>query len=73
MKKYVLILFAALSALNLSAANISIPSLYARPDSTLQVPVNIDDATGVGGYNFTLTYDASVLTATGTSAGSLTQ
>ena len=38
----------------------------------IQVPINIDDATGVAGFQFTVTFDGSVLQATGAVAGSLT-
>ncbi|HNS32354.1 MAG TPA: cohesin domain-containing protein, partial [bacterium] len=59
-------------AIPLAGANISIPSVSASSGSSIQVPVNIDDATDVGGYNFTVTFDQGVLQATGASSGSLT-
>jgi len=58
--------------LPLAAANISIPAVSATPGATVQIPINIDDATDVGGYQFTVTFDQTVLQATGVVAGSLT-
>jgi len=55
-------------------AILSIPNMSANPGAAIQIPVNVDDATGIAGYQFTIAYNASgtVLNCTGTVAGSLT-
>jgi hypothetical protein len=65
------LIFLFLSA-NAFAANISIPKTNADAGTAVEIPINIDDATGVAGFQFTITYDASVLNATGTVVGDLT-
>ncbi len=65
------LVFLALSA-NAFAANISIPKTNLDEGVAVEIPINIDDATGVAGFQFTITYDASVLNATGTVVGDLT-
>ena len=46
---------------------VSIPDLSAEPGSSISVPVNIDDATGIYSGEVDLAYDSSVLSATGVS------
>ena len=53
-------------------ANVSIPASSGTSGSTVQIPININDATGVAGFQFTVTFDNSVLNATGATTGSLT-
>ncbi|MCM8805189.1 MAG: cohesin domain-containing protein [Candidatus Omnitrophica bacterium] len=65
-----LVLFACASAF---AVTVSIPNTNVNPGTTtVQIPVNIDNATGVAGFQFTVTFDNSVLNATGATTGSLT-
>jgi hypothetical protein len=59
-------------SVNAFAANISMPVTKADAGAVVVVPINIDDATGVAGFQFTITYNASVLNATGTVVGDLT-
>jgi hypothetical protein len=54
------------------AANISIPKTNVDVGTAIEIPINIDNATGVAGFQFTITYDVSVLNATGTVVGDLT-
>ena len=54
------------------AASVSIPAMAGDAGATYDIPVNIDDATGVAGYQFTVTYNASVLNCTEAPRGSLT-
>jgi len=55
------------------AVTVSIPNTNVNPGTaTVLIPVNIDDATGVAGFQFTVTFDNTILNATGASAGSLT-
>jgi hypothetical protein len=65
------LIFLFLSA-NAFAANISMPVTKADTGAVVIVPINIDDATGVAGFQFTITYDVSVLNATGTVVGDIT-
>ncbi|MCM8759130.1 MAG: cohesin domain-containing protein [Candidatus Omnitrophica bacterium] len=52
---------------------VSIPNTSVNPGTaTVQIPVNIDDATGVAGFQFKINFDNTVLNATGAIAGSLT-
>ena len=54
------------------AANISIPDTDATEGATIEVPVTVDGAKGTAGFQFTVSYDASALQATGATAGDLT-
>lgn len=52
---------------------VSIPNTAVNPGTTtVQIPINIDNANGVAGFQFTVSFDNSVLNATGAIAGSLT-
>ena len=51
---------------------ISIPASSGNSGSTIEIPININDATGIVAFQFTITFDNSVLQATGIQAGSLT-
>ena len=70
-KKQCLLFFFCLMALQLAASNISISSFSGTPGATVQVPVNIDDATGIDGCQVKVSYNPSVLQATVPSKGSL--
>jgi hypothetical protein len=51
---------------------VSIPDSQGSPSSSVEIPVNINNAGGVAGFQFTVTFDRNVLNATGAIAGSLT-
>jgi hypothetical protein len=53
------------------AATVSIPDTDASGDKEIVVPVKIDNAAQIAGFQFTVSYDASVLQATGAEAGDL--
>ncbi len=59
-----------------NARNVTIPSESISSTQTTEVPINIDNATDVAGFQFTLIYDPSVLTIDNSSSflsyGSLT-
>jgi len=54
------------------AATITIPDTSADVGGIVVIPVNVDNAKGIAGFEFTITYDASALKATGTVAGDIT-
>ncbi len=67
------ILFLFTIASSSFAVTVSIPEGITAPSgSTVQIPINVDDATGIGGFQFTVTFDSTVLQAIETVAGSLT-
>ncbi|MCM8785293.1 MAG: cohesin domain-containing protein [Candidatus Omnitrophica bacterium] len=51
---------------------VSIPDYSDYQGSFVQIPVNVDNAEGVVGFQFTITFNSDVLQATGVQAGSLT-
>lgn len=53
-------------------ANVSSPEITGAPGTTVEVPVNVDDSTGIAGFQFTVTFDPSELQATDVRAGDLT-
>lgn len=58
----------------ITTALVSIPTdIIGDAGQTVEIPINVDDATGVAGYQFTVSYDPSVLTCTRALKGSLTQ
>ncbi len=63
-------LFAAGARAN-AAVTVSIYNQSAASGATVEVPINVDQANGIAGFQFTVTYDSSVLKATGVSAGGL--
>jgi len=74
MKKTVLIflvLFLSLSALTFKA-HISIPNTDADVGTVVDIPINVEDASGIAGFQAAVTYDASVVQATEVAAGELT-
>ena len=60
------------SQIEASAVVVSIPDTKAGAKEVVEVPVMVNDASGVAGFNFDITYDASVLQAIGVKTGSLT-
>src|SRR4030066_700287 len=54
------------------AANILIPDTSADAGWEVVIPVNVDNAKGIAGFEFMITYDASALKATGAVAGDIT-
>ena len=54
-----------------AAVNLSIPNSSAAPSSTVSIPIDVGQANGIAGFQFTLAFDSTVLKATGASAGSL--
>ena len=66
-----LVLFLSLSALTFKA-HISIPNTDANVGSIVEIPINVKDASGIAGFQATVTYDASVVQATGVTVGELT-
>ena len=55
------------------AVTVSIPnSMVQTGTGTVQIPIQINQADGIAGFQFALVYDPSVLQATGWSKGSLT-
>ena len=54
------------------AANILIPDTSADAGWEVVIPVNVDNAKGIAGFEFTITYDASSLKAKGAVAGDIT-
>jgi hypothetical protein len=74
MKKVLVVLLMILvgTSAQASAANISIPDTDATEGATIEVPVAVDGAKGTAGFQFTVSYDASALQATGATAGDLT-
>lgn len=66
---YVSLLILVVGALNASAATLSIPDMSAESGASVQVPVIIDDATGIWGLSLEVTYNSSVLDCKTASAG----
>jgi hypothetical protein len=60
------------SQIEASAVVVSIPDTKAGAKEVVEVPVMVDDASGIAGFNFDITYDASALQALGVKKGSLT-
>ncbi len=54
------------------AGNLSIPDMSGEKGSTVEIPVNIDNAAGVAGFQMTVNYDSSVLDCTKAVPGDLT-
>jgi Cohesin domain len=53
-------------------AHVSMPETNATAGETVEVPVLVDNAAGIAGFQFTVSYDAKVLHASGAVAGDLT-
>ncbi len=50
----------------------SVPDMSGSPGSIVQVPVEIDDASGIAGFQLTIAFDQNVLEAQQVSTGNLT-
>ncbi|MEW6486259.1 MAG: cohesin domain-containing protein, partial [Pseudomonadota bacterium] len=71
--KIFLILFALfLVSANAFGAQVSLPALNAEGGQPIDIPVNIDNASGLAAYQFTVSYNAAVLTCTTAVNGTLT-
>jgi len=67
-----IMMFVLMSA-SVFGATVSIPNTNVNPGTTtVQIPINIDNANSIAGFQFTVTFDNSVLNATGAVVGSLT-
>ncbi len=66
---FICFLVVATSAL---AGNLSIPDMSGEKGSTVEIPVNVDNAAGVAGFQITVNYDSSVLDCTKAAPGDLT-
>jgi hypothetical protein len=53
------------------AVTVSIPNKADVSGATVEIPINIDNATGVAGFQFTVTFNSAVLQATSVKAGTL--
>lgn len=68
---WLIVIFVGLSA-QAYAATVSIPDSDANPGAVIEIPIMVDNAARVTGFQFTVAYDASVLEAVGAGAGELT-
>mgnify|MGYP000889447216 FL=1 len=67
------IMMCVLMSASVFGTTVSIPNTNVNPGTTtVQIPINIDNANSIAGFQFTVTFDNSVLNATGAVAGSLT-
>ena len=75
MKKMLLALVLVFVGLSTQAfaATISIPDTDANPGADVEVPVMVDSAAGLLGFQFAIKYDAEVLQVVGAKAGELTK
>lgn len=55
-----------------SGAQVSIPDTQADPNTTVAIAVQASGAVGIAGFQFTITFDASVLSLDSVTAGTLT-
>ena len=66
-----LLAFLSLSAYSF-AATISLPDKNVDEGASVEIPVTVDDAKGITGFQFTVTYDTEALEASGADAGDVT-
>ncbi|MCD6236599.1 MAG: hypothetical protein J7K13_01430, partial [Thermoplasmata archaeon] len=67
------VLFLGFIGFAYAAPTVEIPDTTVDQNTqTVEIPINIDDATGVAGFQFTVTFDQNVLNATGRAKGDLT-
>jgi Cohesin domain len=52
--------------------HVSMPQMDAKIGETVEVPVMVDDAGGIAGFQFTVSYDAKMLQTSGAGPGDLT-
>jgi hypothetical protein len=70
--KFLTILFVLLIlSKNVFGATVSMPDISGNAGETVDIPVNIDNATGLAGFQITVTYNATVLNCTTVLKGSL--
>jgi len=56
-----------------NAVTVSIPNTeIASGTTTVEIPINVDNATGIAGFQFSVTFNNAILQATGSKVGSLT-
>ncbi|MBI5196247.1 MAG: hypothetical protein HZA10_07985 [Nitrospirae bacterium] len=74
MRRWEILLFCVAMFLPVSAfsAVVSIPDTQVDAGVMIEIPVMVDNAAGIAGFQFTITYDLSVLRATGAVGGNLT-
>ena len=75
MKKIVLCSFSLLfiwTSIAMATINISIPEVLGEPGQSVNVPINVDDATGIAGASIVITFDSTILSATDVSKTELT-
>jgi Cohesin domain len=53
-------------------AHVSMPETNATAGETVEVPVMVDNASGIAGFQFMITYDVKMLQASGAGPGDLT-
>lgn len=63
MFKYILIISLLIIPVYANAVTVSIPDKQGTADETLDIPVNIDNATNIAGADLTITFLSSILTA----------
>lgn len=66
-----IILFLMGTAFNALAATLCMPNNQS-PSASIEIPIEIDGGGGIAGFQFTVTYDSSVLNCTSAVAGDLT-
>lgn len=66
---FVSVMFVATSAF---AASLSIPDMSGEKGTTVEIPVDIENAAGVAGFQMTVNYDPAVLNCTQATTGDLT-
>ncbi|HOK80232.1 MAG TPA: cohesin domain-containing protein [bacterium] len=54
------------------STTVSIPNTIGKPSSAVEVPINIDNATGITGFQCTITYDTAVVVVSKVKSGSIT-
>ena len=74
MKKviYLVVSLIMLISFNLFAVTVSIPNKSGTPNSTVEIPVNIDNASNVVGFKFKISFNNNVLSIKEVVSGSLT-
>ncbi|MCM8759082.1 MAG: cohesin domain-containing protein [Candidatus Omnitrophica bacterium] len=66
------VLIAMVVVLESFSATVSIPDMSGSTGSIVKIPVEIDDASGIAGFQLTLNFDESILVAQDASTGNLT-
>lgn len=71
--KILFILFFLFFTRFLYAVTVNIPEIKGNPGSVVEIPINIDNGSGIVGFQFSITFDNSILNLIGVIPGSLTQ